>query len=214
MSYTPALRADHKERNVGRESISRRTTAAGDEPRPYGVFLGRAAGAAAVAIALLACACAPLSVTRIGPALPPRTGDCAVEILEPGEIPQRPYRDVGMVTIESCQDYRTPPCRLWLEEAVCGLGGQVAYVSDAHRPDAGFSPMRAQVLAAVYVSDLRPEPGDPLLRSRTCDPACAAGSECVDGECAPAGAAGKPCDEESPKPAAALPAEGPQKCLE
>jgi hypothetical protein len=169
-------------------------------------------GIAAVALAL--CACAPVTVARIGPLLAPRTGDCAVEVLDRGEVPKRPYRDVGLVTVESCQDYRTPPCRGWIEEAVCGLGGQVAYVSEDRRPDPGLAPMRAQVLAAVYISDLRPAPDDPVLASRRCDPPCGAGAACVDGECRPAGDAGCPVEGAKPAAPAATTAEGPEKCLE
>lgn len=130
------------------------------------------------AFALSLGACAPVSVTRIGPSLPPRAERCDVEVLDRGEIPKRPYRDVGLVTIESCEDYRLAPCRGWLEEAVCSVGGQVAYVSEERRPDPGFAPMRAQVLVAVYVSDLRPDPkSDPVLRSRACDPPAEAAAE-------------------------------------
>jgi hypothetical protein len=145
--------------------------------------LARTAFAAA---GLAVCSCAPLRVSHIGPTLPPRARDCAVEILDRGETPKRPYRDVGLVTIENCQDYRTAPCRRWIEEAVCGLGGQVAYVSQERRPDPGLAPMRVQVLAAIYVSDLRPGSDDPVLGSRACDE--------------PAGAS--------------QPVEGPEKCRE
>ena len=119
------------------------------------------------------------------------------------------------MTIENCQDYRTAPCRGWLEEAACGLGGQVAYVSEDRRPDSGLSPaMRVQVLVAVYVSDLRPDPEtDPVLGSRICDPPCGAGSTCEGGECKPAVTAG--CAGGGEKPAqASPPVEGPEKCLE
>jgi hypothetical protein len=174
-----------------------------------------AARTALFAAALAACACAPLYVTRIGPQLPPRAEGCTVEILDRGETPARPYRDVGLVTIENCQDYRTPPCRGWLEEAVCGLGGQVAYVSEERRPDPGLSPapMRVQALAAVYVSDLRPDPEtDPVLNAGRCDPACEPGTRCVDGECRPAATAG--CAGAAEGPATSRPVEGPEKCLE
>jgi hypothetical protein len=168
-----------------------------------------------VATALALGACSPVNVARIGPQLPPRAGDCTIEILDRGATPQRPYRDVGLVTIENCQDYRTAPCRAWLEEAVCGLGGQVAYVSEERRPDSGLTPpMRVQVLAAVYVSDLRPDPEtDPVLGSRGCDPECGAGSSCEGGECKPAGKAGCAGGDEKPSQAAP-PVEGPEKCLE
>jgi len=167
------------------------------------------------ATALSASACAPLNVAHIGPQLEPRGAGCTVEILDRGEVPNRPYRDVGLVTIENCQDYRTAPCRGWLEEAACGLGGQVAYVSEDRRPDSGLSPaMRVQVLVAVYVSDLRPEPEtDPVLGSRTCDPECAEGSTCEGGECKPTGKAGCTGGEQKPSHTGP-PVEGPEKCLE
>jgi len=169
---------------------------------------------AIAAAALSLCACVPLHVTRIGPALGPRAADCTVEVLGRGEVPSRPYRDVGLVTIENCQDYRTAPCRRWLEEAVCGLGGQVAYVSEERRPDPGLSPMREMILAAVYVSDLRPDSEtDPVLGSRVCDPPCGPGSACVDGACAPAGSTGCAGGEKKPASTGA-PVEGPEKCLE
>jgi len=167
------------------------------------------------ATALSLSACAPMQVTHIGPKLPPRAADCTVEILDRGETPTRPYRDIGLVTIENCQDYRTAPCRRWLEEAVCEIGGQVAYVSEEHRPESGLSPMRAQILAAVYVSDLRPDPEtDPVLNSRTCDPPCGTGSACVDGECASAGTPGCPAGGAEKPPQGSPPVEGPEKCLE
>ncbi|MCK9460578.1 MAG: hypothetical protein M0R80_13145 [Proteobacteria bacterium] len=134
---------------------------------------------AAAALALSFAACAPVSVTRIGPTLPAREAKCAVEVLDRGELPGRPYRDVGLVTIESCEDYRLAPCRGWLEEAVCALGGQVAYVSEERREEnPGLAPMRVQVLAAVYVSDLRPDAEtDPVLGARACDPPAEAAAE-------------------------------------
>ena len=73
-----------------------------------------AAGAALTALLL---ACSPASVSRIGPPVPPRPDDCEIEILDREEKPSRPYRDVGMVSLENCQDYRTPPCSEWLRRA-------------------------------------------------------------------------------------------------
>jgi len=138
--------------------------------------------AIAVAAALSLAACAPLTVARIGPPLAPREAGCAIEVLERGEVPARPYRDVGMVTVESCQDYRAAPCRGWIEEAACRLGGQVAYVAEERRPDPGLAPMRAQVLIAAYVNDLRPDPApDPEPGAQPCAapaPADAAPEKC------------------------------------
>jgi hypothetical protein len=176
----------------------------GHEVRPYVVF-----------VALFAAACAPITVSRIGPELAPREDKCAVEVLDRGEAPARPYRNVGLVAVESCEDYRTPPCRGWIEEAACELGGQIAYVDASARPEApGISPMRAQVLVAVYVADLRPDPEtDPVLRSRTCDPPCGAGMRCVNRECVTAAASDCPAAELK-TPGKAEAAEAPEKCLE
>ena len=163
-----------------------------------------------------AAACAPVTISRIGPQLAPRQEKCAIEVLEPGQAPQRPYRDVGLVTVETCEDYRTPPCRAWIEEAACRLGGQIVYADENPRPlSPATPPLRARVLVAVYVSDLRPDPEtDPVLRSRTCDPPCGAGMRCVNRECVPADA---PCPAEelkTPEKAAPPAAEAPEKCLE
>ena len=87
----------------------------------------------ALATILLAAAvlsCSPAKPTRIGPAVVPRPADCELEVMEEGERPTRPYREVGMITLENCQDYRTPPCSGWLQEAACGLGGTIVYPTD------------------------------------------------------------------------------------
>jgi hypothetical protein len=117
----------------------------------------------AALLASLAAGCSPAVISRIGPAVPARGESCGIELLEPGELPQRPYRDVGVVSLENCQDYRDPPCRGWLTEAACELGGQVAYVPDETLRD-GFGAMTCTVTVAAYVADLRPDPeNDPVL---------------------------------------------------
>jgi hypothetical protein len=168
-----------------------------------------------ISTALLA-GCAPVTVARIGPALAPRQERCEIEVLDRGQTPQRPYRDVGLVTVETCEDYRTPPCRAWIEEAACRLGGQIVYTDENPRPASPASPaLRAQVLVAAYVSDLRPDPEtDAVLRSRTCDPPCGAGQRCVNRECV---AADAPCpagELKTPETAAPPMAEPAEKCLE
>jgi hypothetical protein len=166
-------------------------------------------------VSLSLAACAPFTVSRIGPQLAPREEKCAIEVLERGETPQRPYRDIGLVTVETCEDYRTPPCRAWIEEEACKLGGQIAYVEESSRPDApSVAPLRARVLIAAYVSDLRPDPEtDPVLRSRTCEPACGAGMRCVNRECVPASDAD--CAAEELKTPEKTEAKKPsEKCLE
>jgi hypothetical protein len=114
-----------------------------------------------------------------------------------------------MVTLVNCQDYLEPPCRGWLEDAVCELGGSVAYLPQYRRPEGDITaPMTYRILVAAYVSDMVPTPElDPLLRSRTCDPPCGDRKRCVNRECVPAGP--DDCEE---------PAKGeepsPGKCLE
>jgi hypothetical protein len=129
---------------------------------------------AALIVSLAVAACSPAAVTRIGPPLAPRQNDCAVEVLEDGSAPTRPYRDVGMVTLQNCQDPLTLPCRRWLEEAVCGLGGTVAYLPEHQRPRADLpAPMTFAVMAAVYVADLFPSAEtDAVLGSRAGEQDC------------------------------------------
>lgn len=143
--------------------------------------------------------CSAASVSRIGPTLSPRSPDCDVEILEAGTKPTRPYRDVGVVSLKNCQDYRTRPCRDWLAEAVCRLGGHVAYVDEGSNRIGQFGPANQQttvtyrVMAAAYASEIYgPLGDDPIYRSRTCEPPCGKGKACVDGECAESAA---PCQE-------------------
>lgn len=146
----------------------------------------------AVALLCALTACSPASISRIGPPLPARLAECDIEILDPGAAPERPYRDVGVVTLQNCQDFRTRPCRDWLVEAACGLGGQVAYIhADARRADSPVvEPMRFRVMVAAYASDLRPDmANDPVAKAL----ACAAGAD-----------AGPP----------AKPVEQPERCME
>ncbi|HUT76930.1 MAG TPA: hypothetical protein VM285_04550 [Polyangia bacterium] len=110
---------------------------------------------ALILLPLLAAACSPVTVSRIGPDAPPRPAGCAVEVLEPGQLPSRPYRAVGVAALANCQDYRTEPCRGWLVDAACGLGGHVAYIDEGGRPDSGLvGPMIFRVTVAAYVFDL------------------------------------------------------------
>jgi hypothetical protein len=111
-------------------------------------------------LVLLAAACSPVTVSRIGPDVPPRPAGCFVEVLDPGRVPDRPHRAVGVVALENCQDYRTEPCRGWLVDATCGLGGHVAWIDEGGRPDSGLGPMIFRVTVAAYVSDLPTARGD------------------------------------------------------
>jgi hypothetical protein len=127
-------------------------------------------------LALLAAACTPVTVSRIGPDVPPRPAGCDVEILDPGRVPDRPHRAVGVVALENCQDYRTEPCRGWLADAACGLGGHVAWIDDSGRPDSGLGPMVFRVTVGAYVLDLPGGAGDPfadeMRRRRAPAPDC------------------------------------------
>jgi len=145
-------------------------------------------------IALAVLGCSPATISRIGPPIPPRAKGCDVQILEKGEKPSRPYRDVGMVTLENCQDYRTPPCKRWLEDAACELGGSVAYEDENQRPQGDIvAPMTYRVLVAAYVADLAPGANDPVMSSRPCIPPCLEGERCVAGRCVRG--EGPDCDE-------------------
>ncbi len=157
---------------------------------------------------LVLCGCTPATISRIGPPLDPRSADCDVELLEEGEKPSRPYRDVGMVTLENCQDYTTRPCVTWLNEAACQLGGSVAYLPEEQRPtsDMVVAPMTFRVMVAVYVADLITTRDDAVLNSRKCDPPCGAGKRCGNLECVSADA---DCGEPSKKEE-----EPADKCLE
>ena len=92
-----------------------------------------------------------LAISRIGPTLPPREPDCEVEVLDPGKTPFHAHRDIGMVSLQNCQEYHVNPCRQWLIDAVCQMGGQVAYLSDPEPPRNDFDPVNFRVMVAVYV---------------------------------------------------------------
>jgi hypothetical protein len=167
-----------------------------------------AAQAALAAIVGLLIACSPVKIARIGPSVPPRGEPCDVEVLEEGQVPDRPYRDVGGVELDNCQDYRVPPCRTWLVDAACELGGHVAYLPEGGKPQTDFAPLRFRLLVAAYVADLRPDPEtDIVLKALTCDPPCTAGQVCSGGTCKPADAG---CDEAPPSDTD----EPPDRCVE
>ncbi len=99
---------------------------------------------------LFAAACGPAQISRIGPSVPPREQNCEVEVLEPGETPFHAHRDIGMVSLQNCQQYHVNPCRKWLVDAVCEMGGQVAYLPNPEPPRNDFDPVNFRVLVAVY----------------------------------------------------------------
>jgi len=120
---------------------------------------------APLCLLLAAAACSPVTISRIGPAAPPRPAGCAVEVRDPGREPERPYRRVGIVILEQCQDYRAAPCRNWLVDAACELGGHVAWLEESGRPDSGVSSMVFRVTVAAHVLDLPADGGgDPFER--------------------------------------------------
>ena len=120
--------------------------------------------------AVIVWSCSPVSITRIGPPLIPRGEDCEVQIFEEGDLPNRPYRDVGMVTLDNCQDHRVPPCAKWLRKAVCEVGGSFAYPAQGAGTDAadyfpddgltasGAHMMTVRMMVGAFVVDLVPGP--------------------------------------------------------
>jgi len=167
---------------------------------------------AVVALAAAAqAACTPATVSTIGPRIPAKDPGCEIEILDPGEIPDRPYRDVGVVSLESCQDYREPPCEGWLVERACSLGGDVAYVSGDPERIRRAGPVTFRVLVAAWVSGLRPDPESLRVRRiEACDPPCPDGLVCRDGECRLPDV--PDCDEVETAPESDD--AGPQRCVE
>ncbi|MDD5308611.1 MAG: hypothetical protein PHU25_14935 [Deltaproteobacteria bacterium] len=121
-----------------------------------------------VVAAFVLAACSPAAIVHIGPPLPARPSGCGVEVLKDG-TPSRPYRDVGLVELSNCQDYRVPPCRLWLEDAACELGGQVAYLPSEGRTQSGMGPVTFRVMVAAYLFELRPDPdANPVDKALSC----------------------------------------------
>ena len=130
------------------------------------------------AAAVFAWSCSPVSITRIGPPLIPRGEDCEVQIFEEDNLPNRPYRDVGMVTLDNCQDHRVPLCSNWLRKAVCEIGGTFAYpvrragtdAADYFPNDAltasGAHMMTVRMMVGAYVADLI---HGPLLDEPDCE---------------------------------------------
>ena len=104
-------------------------------------------------LVFLVVGCSPVSVTRIGPKIPSRQKNCDVLVLPPGEVPDRPYRDIGMVHLTNCQEYTVGLCRNWLVESVCELGGNIAYLPDPHPPKNELDAVNYRVTAAIYLSD-------------------------------------------------------------
>jgi len=76
-------------------------------------------------------------------------------VLEPGETPDRPIVDIGVVALENCPDYNRGSCIRWLKKAACELGGEVAYLPDPRPPKDELDAVTYRVQVAVYaVSDV------------------------------------------------------------
>jgi hypothetical protein len=97
-------------------------------------------------------ACSPVSISHIGPALPSRGKGCEVVVFPPGEEPPRPYRDIGVVHLTNCQEYTWGPCKQWLIDGVCELGGNLAYLPDPVPPKNEFDAVNYHVTAGVYIN--------------------------------------------------------------
>lgn len=166
-----------------------------------------------IVLMFLASACSPAAISRIGPTIPARSEDCDVEILEEGAIPNRPYRDVGMVSLSNCQDYRTEPCLSWLRKAACKLGGHVAYSSTQSQPVNQTGHVTFKLMVAAYVADLRPDiSGDPYLESRNCNPPCKSGERCENKVCV--SVTSNDCEDLSEDASANEDSIEPQKCMD
>ena len=115
-------------------------------------------------IAALFIGCSPVSISRIGPARPSRGKGCEVDVMPPGEEPPHPYRDLGVVHLTNCQEYTSGPCRKWLIDGVCTLGGNVAYLLDPTPPKNDFDAVNFRVTAGIYVE----EPTSSAAQDGTC----------------------------------------------
>ncbi|MBN2340607.1 MAG: hypothetical protein JXX29_07880 [Deltaproteobacteria bacterium] len=127
-----------------------------------------------IVLSFVVAACAPATSSRIGPSMTPKSEDCEIEILKEGEVPDRPYRDVGIVSLKNCPDYATAPCRQWLTREACLLGGDVAYgATDPTRdgrPDQLAGDVTYTVTIGAYVSHVVPEKDDPVLNATPAEP--------------------------------------------
>ncbi|MBN2526506.1 MAG: hypothetical protein JXR76_08930 [Deltaproteobacteria bacterium] len=133
------------------------------------LFLG-----AAIVGASLAMGCAPVTSTRIGPPVSPKSEDCDMEILEAGKTPTRPYRDVGMVSLKNCPEYDTGACKKWLRQEACRLGGDVVYLphkgSVDDRPETLAGGVTYTLTVAAYVGQMAPTKDDAVLNSTPAEP--------------------------------------------
>jgi hypothetical protein len=120
-------------------------------------------------LSFLCFACSPVSLSRMGPSLPPRQRDCDILVLPPGATPDRPWRDVGLVSLKNCPEYEAGPCLAWLKKAACELGGDVAYQPQTPlrdgRPDRTAGTVTLQVTVAAFVAAVPPSPDDPVLNA-------------------------------------------------
>ena len=112
--------------------------------------------------------CIPASISRIGPARPSKPKTCDIQILPPGETPDRPWVDIGAVLLQNCQEYSAGMCRKWLVQKACELGGEVAYLSNPEPPRDAVNNINFRVLVAVYAVELTtPFPSGPGCKEPT-----------------------------------------------
>ncbi|MCK9521645.1 MAG: hypothetical protein M0R76_01210 [Proteobacteria bacterium] len=127
-----------------------------------------------IGVVLASIACQPVRTTRIGPPPPAKAAGCDIEVLPPGEVPVRPFRDVAMLFASHCPDYTRPPCRQWVIDAACAAGGSVVYLrDDVHdaqsdgRDDTLQGPVSFQLSVGAYASFLPPANGEAATGSPT-----------------------------------------------
>ncbi len=120
--------------------------------------------------------CAPYTITQTGPALDPKSENCDITVLSPGKTPDKPFRDIGMVSLKNCQDYQSGLCLKYLKKAACGLGGSVAYAPKDLMRDGRDDNIAGQITVSVtiatYVSMLPIKTNDPVLNAEkhtSCD---------------------------------------------
>ncbi len=128
--------------------------------------------------------CAPVTSTRIGPVLPPRSENCDVAVLEAGSAPDHPYRDVGVIFLKNCPDYDKGACRKWVVAEACRLGGDMVYLpseaDNRNRPEGLSAEVTWTLTVAASVSRLPITDRDPVLHSKPATPCDVAAAEDAD----------------------------------
>jgi hypothetical protein len=124
--------------------------------------------------------CSPVSISRIGPAQPNRGKGCDVDVIPPGEAPPHPYRDIGVVHLTNCQEYTTGPCRRWLVDGVCTLGGNVAYLLDPKPSENEFDAVNYRITAGIYIDQKKSTGDEPGCKEPPADPDETEMERCMD----------------------------------